>query len=119
MCHTLWLGVVPGEEGVVAKASEAISTWCLGLRGLQLLLDQLEIHNAWDHRLFLESHIPVALRKVLWFLLGLGLCLWTEGGWLKRGEWCFLWLTGPQDSSAYHGTQVPETEICLCGTPTL
>lgn len=92
---------------MVAEASEAIGTWCLGLRGgLQLLLDQLEIHNAWDHGLFLESHIPMALRKVLWFLLGLGLCLWTEGGWLKRGEWYFLWLTGPQDSSAYHGIQV-------------
>lgn len=93
--HSLWLGVVPGEEGVVAEASKAVGTWCLGLRSLHFLLDQLEIHNAWNHRLFLEPGIPVAPWKVLWFLLGLRFCLWTKGGWLKRGEGCFLWLTRP------------------------
>lgn len=74
----MWLGVVPGEEGMVAEASKAIGTWCLGLIGLQLLLDHLKIHNAWDHRLFLEPNIPVALWKVLWLLLSLWTCLWTE-----------------------------------------
>ena len=43
-------------------------------------MDQLEIHNAWDHSLFLEPNIPVAPWKVLRLRLWLGLCLWTEAG---------------------------------------
>lgn len=58
--HTLWLGVVSREEGMVAEASKAIGAGRLGLGDLQLLLDQLKIHDAWDHRLFLEPSIPVA-----------------------------------------------------------
>lgn len=82
----MWLGVVPGEEGMVTEASKTVGTWCLGFKGLQLLLNQIEIHNAWDHRPFLEPSIPEAPRKVRWLLLRLWLCLWTERGWLKRDE---------------------------------
>lgn len=88
MSHSLCLWVVPREEGMMAEASKAVGAgcWlrCLGLCGLQVLMDQLEIHNAWDHRLFLEPNIPVAPWRLLRLLLRLGLCLWTEAGMVKE-----------------------------------
>ena len=56
----LWVGVVPGEEGVVAEAAKAVGPWALGLGGPQRRLDQLEIHDPWDHQFFPWSAVPVA-----------------------------------------------------------
>lgn len=57
--HTLGVGVVPGEEGVMTEAAEAVGTRGLGLGGLQFLSDHLEIHDPWDLQFFLWSIILV------------------------------------------------------------
>lgn len=58
--HVLGMGVVPGEEGVMAEVAKAVGTGSLGLGGPQCLSDQLEIHNPWDHQFFLWPAVRVA-----------------------------------------------------------
>lgn len=77
--HMLGLGVVPGEEGVVAEATKAVGTGSLGLGCPHCLSDQLEIHDPWDHRFFLWPAVPVAPWPATGLLFLFWLSLWTKG----------------------------------------
>lgn len=57
--HTLGVGVVPREEGVMTEAAKAVGARGLGLGGLQFLSDHLEIHDPWDLQFFLWSIVLV------------------------------------------------------------
>lgn len=66
---------MPGEEGVVAEAAEAVGARGLGLGGPQFLSGRLEIHSPWDLQFFLWPIDSMASWPVL---LSLQLSLWTE-----------------------------------------
>lgn len=77
--HVLGLGVVPGEEGVVAEATEAVGTGGVGLGCPHCLSDQLEIHNPWDHQFFLWPAVPMAPWLAPRLLFQFQLTFWTKG----------------------------------------
>lgn len=58
--HVLGVGVVPGEEGVMAEAAKAVGARVWGLGGPQCLSDHLQIHDPWDHQFFLWPVVLVA-----------------------------------------------------------
>lgn len=58
--HVLGVGVVSGEEGVVAEPAKAVGTRGLRLGGPQCLLDQLDIRDPWDQQFFPWTAVPVA-----------------------------------------------------------
>lgn len=99
----LGLGVVPGEEGVVAEATEAVGTGGLGLGRPHCLSDQLEIHNPWDHQFFLWPAVPVAPWLALRLLFQFRLSLWAKGedqgeanGAQGSGSHLSLWESIPE-----------------------
>jgi hypothetical protein len=96
----LGMGVVPGEEGMVAEAAKVVvGSRHLGLGSHQCLSNQLKIHNAWGHQFFLCSTIPMDSWLVLWLLLRLQLSLWTEREGLKKSEWSLFWLIGTDNGA--------------------